>query len=128
LDFSLNRITSVIPLKSPIALWRRIIFVLQQHARRFSDALFAISQRTPANLPVRSPRLRRSKLMAIDPQPATRRGGVPRGLLDTGPTILSYGFRPFFLGGAFWATMAMTLWMASIFAGMQIGGDYGARA
>ena len=29
----------------------------------------------------------------------------------TGPTILSYGFRPFFLGAALWATFAMLLWI-----------------
>jgi len=29
----------------------------------------------------------------------------------SGPTILSYGFRPFFLGAALWAAMAMALWV-----------------
>lgn len=28
-----------------------------------------------------------------------------------GPTVLSYGFRPFFLVGALWAAFAMTLWV-----------------
>ncbi|WP_246040485.1 NnrS family protein [Roseovarius arcticus] len=29
----------------------------------------------------------------------------------TGPAILSFGFRPFFLGGAIWAVVAMILWV-----------------
>lgn len=29
----------------------------------------------------------------------------------TGPSILTYGFRPFFLGAAIWATFAMLLWI-----------------
>jgi uncharacterized protein involved in response to NO len=58
----------------------------------------------------------------------SRRGGVARGLLDTGPVILSYGFRPFFLAGAFWAAAAMLFWMGALFADVQIGADYGATA
>lgn len=30
----------------------------------------------------------------------------------SGPAILSYGFRPFFLGAALWAVLAMALWIA----------------
>ena len=29
----------------------------------------------------------------------------------TGPAILTYGFRPFFFGAAFWAALAMVLWV-----------------
>ncbi len=29
----------------------------------------------------------------------------------TGPAILTYGFRPFFFGAAFWAALAMALWV-----------------
>ncbi len=29
----------------------------------------------------------------------------------TGPAILSFGFRPFFLGGAIWAALAVALWL-----------------
>ena len=29
----------------------------------------------------------------------------------TGPAILSYGFRPFFLSGALWAAIAVALWL-----------------
>ncbi len=31
--------------------------------------------------------------------------------LYSGPAVLSYGFRPFFLGGAVWAIVAVTLWL-----------------
>jgi uncharacterized protein involved in response to NO len=32
----------------------------------------------------------------------------------TGPALLSYGFRPFFLGAGIWATVAMVAWIAVI--------------
>jgi uncharacterized protein involved in response to NO len=32
----------------------------------------------------------------------------------TGPAVLSYGFRPFFLSGAAWAVAAMLLWLAML--------------
>ena len=51
---------------------------------------------------------------------------VPRGLATTGPILLSYGFRPFFLGGGSWAVVAMVLWIAALMFGWPIGGDYGA--
>lgn len=53
---------------------------------------------------------------------------TPRGLSALGPTLFSYGFRPFFLGGAIWACLTMLLWIASLSSGLEIGGDYGARA
>ncbi|MBC7157755.1 MAG: NnrS family protein [Rhodobacteraceae bacterium] len=31
-----------------------------------------------------------------------------------GPALLSYGFRPFFLGGALWAAVAMALWVPAL--------------
>ncbi|RYV43509.1 short-chain dehydrogenase, partial [Brucella abortus] len=58
--------------------------------------------------------------------PSERKGGIPRGLKMTGPVILSYGFRPFFLGGAIWAVMAMLLWISSLTIGLPLGGSYGA--
>ena len=58
----------------------------------------------------------------------SRRGGIPRGLKMTGPVILSYGFRPFFLGGAVWAVVAMVLWIGVLVFGVPVGGDYGAAA
>ncbi len=58
--------------------------------------------------------------------PSERRGAIARGFKKTGPAILSYGFRPFFLGGAIWAVMAMLLWILSLTLGMPLGGAYGA--
>ena len=42
-----------------------------------------------------------------NPQP---RGGIPR-LRPESIALLSYGFRPFFLGAALWACIAMVLWI-----------------
>ncbi|MEN5277642.1 NnrS family protein [Brucella sp. TWI432] len=58
--------------------------------------------------------------------PSERRGAIARGLKKTGPAIFSYGFRPFFLGGAIWAVLAMLLWMLSLTFGVSVGGAYGA--
>ncbi|MDH6268182.1 uncharacterized protein involved in response to NO [Rhizobium sp. SG_E_25_P2] len=52
----------------------------------------------------------------------------PRGLSRFGPILFSYGFRPFFLGGASWACVSMILWIASLSTDIGIGGGYGARA
>lgn len=51
---------------------------------------------------------------------------VPRGLSRTGPVLFSYGFRPFFLGGALWAIAAMSLWIAAISGHITLAGAYGA--
>ncbi|UDF32422.1 UNVERIFIED_ORG: NnrS family protein (plasmid) [Roseateles sp. XES5] len=60
-------------------------------------------------------------------QPAARVSrAVPRGLSRTGPVLFSYGFRPFFLGGALWAIAAMALWIAAITGRIELAGDYGA--
>lgn len=56
------------------------------------------------------------------------KGGIPRGLSATGPILFSYGFRPFFLGGAIWACAAMVLWIVAVSGNIEIGGEYGARA
>ncbi len=58
----------------------------------------------------------------------TRRKAIPRGLKQDGPALWSYGFRPFFLGGAVWAVAAMALWIAALVHGVPVGGDYGASA
>ncbi|MBP7242838.1 NnrS family protein [Amaricoccus sp.] len=60
--------------------------------------------------------------------PEVRRHGVPRGLKRTGPVLLSYGFRPFFLGAGVWAVAAMALWIAALAFGLPVGGAYGAVA
>lgn len=57
-----------------------------------------------------------------------RKGGIPRGLSATGPVLFSYGFRPFFLGGALWALVTMAIWICAITGHFEVGGDYGARA
>jgi len=64
----------------------------------------------------------------IDHQTTVRRKTVPRGLLQTGPVLFSYGFRPFFLGGAIWATISMALWIAALSGWIDIAADYGLYA
>lgn len=51
---------------------------------------------------------------------------APRGLKQEGPALWSYGFRPFFLGGAGWAVLTMALWIAALGHGLPLGGAYGA--
>lgn len=46
----------------------------------------------------------------------------------TGPAFLSIGLRPFFLGGAAWAAIAMILWVGTLAGWWLIAGDYGAIA
>ncbi len=55
-----------------------------------------------------------------------KRPRMPRGLKEDGPALWSYGFRPFFLGGAVWAAAAMALWIAALASGLGIGGAFGA--
>lgn len=55
-----------------------------------------------------------------------RRGGIPRGLARSGPAVLSYGFRPFFLGAATLALVAMSTWIGALTLGWTPGGTYGA--
>lgn len=55
------------------------------------------------------------------------KGGIPRGLAIDGPALLSYGFRPFFLGAGLFAVAAMLLWIGALTQGWEIGGSrYGA--
>lgn len=42
----------------------------------------------------------------------------------TGPAILSYGFRPFFLLGAIWAAGAMLLWLAHLVGAISLSGPF----
>src|SRR6056297_4020513 len=37
-----------------------------------------------------------------------------------GPALLTYGFRPFFLLGAVWAALAMTLWVFMLAGGLRL--------
>lgn len=57
---------------------------------------------------------------------AEKRPRIPRGLKQDGAALWSYGFRPFFLGGAVWAMVAMVLWIAALTLGLPLGGDLGA--
>lgn len=59
------------------------------------------------------------------PRPA---GGVMRGLAETGPAVWSYGFRPFFLGAAVWAVLAMLLWLAALSGAFSFAETYGPAA
>lgn len=55
------------------------------------------------------------------------RGGIPRGLATSGPAILSYGFRPFFLSAGLFAMLAMVGWIGALTLGWEFGGaTYGA--
>ena len=58
------------------------------------------------------------------PQP---RGGIPR-LRPERIALLSYGFRPFFLGAALWACIAMVLWIGLLFGWWTFAGGYGVIA
>ena len=42
--------------------------------------------------------------------------------------LFSYGFRPFFLGGALWAFVAMLLWVGLLSGALDFAGNYGAVA
>lgn len=50
---------------------------------------------------------------------------VPRGIARSGPPVLSYGFRPFFLLAGLFAIAAMVGWIGALIAGWEIGGGYG---
>lgn len=45
---------------------------------------------------------------------------IPRYRALTGPTMLSAGFRPFFLAAAIWASLAIPIWLAAVAAGLII--------
>ncbi len=64
--------------------------------------------------------------MGMKAKPRRPEGGIPRGLARTGPVLFSYGFRPFFLGGAVWAVLSMALWIAALAGHGAPGGAYGA--
>lgn len=55
-----------------------------------------------------------------------KRARIPRGLKQEGLALWSYGFRPFFLGGAIWAVLTMALWIAALIHGLPLGGAFGA--
>jgi uncharacterized protein involved in response to NO len=55
------------------------------------------------------------------------RGGIPR-LRSERIALLSYGFRPFFLGAALWACIAMVLWIGLLSGFWSFAVGYGAIA
>src|SRR5690606_33840502 len=57
-----------------------------------------------------------------------RRTPVPRGLGRTGPVILSYGFRPFFLAAGLWGLAAMAFWILAMMGRFDIAVTYGPAA
>ena len=59
--------------------------------------------------------------------PEQRRGGIPR-LQPQAIALLSYGFRPFFLGAALWACAAMVLWLGLLSGLWTFANGYGAVA
>src|SRR5215204_778449 len=57
---------------------------------------------------------------------AAARKPVPRRIAGDGPTILSYGFRPFFLLAGIFAVVSMGAWIGALTTGWDVGGDHGA--
>jgi len=55
------------------------------------------------------------------------RGGIPR-LRPEPIALLSYGFRPFFLGAALWACLAMVLWIGLLSGSWNFAIGYGVVA
>jgi uncharacterized protein involved in response to NO len=53
-----------------------------------------------------------------------RRGGIPRLRPESIP-VLSYGFRPFFLGAGLWACIAMVLWIGLLSGWWSFATGYG---
>ena len=57
-----------------------------------------------------------------------RRGGIPRLRPQSSIALLSYGFRPFFLGAGLWAVVAMVLWVGLMSGYWAFANAYGAVA
>src|SRR5512139_612719 len=45
---------------------------------------------------------------------------IPRLRAHSGPALLSYGFRPFFLFGAFYAGLAILAWLPVFYGTLQV--------
>jgi uncharacterized protein involved in response to NO len=56
------------------------------------------------------------------------RGGIPRGLGRDGLVLLSYGFRPFYLGASLWAIAAVTIWICAMNGWLEVAQVYGQSA
>lgn len=55
-------------------------------------------------------------------------GGIPRGLGRDGLVLLSYGFRPFYLGAGVWAIATMAIWISARQGWLDLAGTYGQSA
>lgn len=51
--------------------------------------------------------------------------GIPRGLQRDGLALLSYGFRPFYLGASLWAIATVTIWICAMNGWLQVAEVYG---
>lgn len=58
-------------------------------------------------------------------RPPSARTPVPRGIARSGPAILSYGFRPFFLLAGTYGAVAMIMWVGTLSGLWSIGGREG---
>ena len=58
----------------------------------------------------------------------TKPGGRPRVSEPSALALFSYGFRPFFLGAAVWAIVALALWIGALTGIWQLAPGYGALA
>src|SRR5690606_10220298 len=109
--------------------------LFRPRSRRSSRSGWKTSSPAPSSRKLDEPNLnrlhdedimtRQPGLQAVPAAMPSDQKGMPRGLKMTGPVLLSYGFRPFFLGGAIWAVLAMLLWILSLTLGMPLGGSYG---
>lgn len=59
------------------------------------------------------------------PPLAAARKPVPRGIARSGPAVLSYGFRPFFLLAGIVAVLDMVLWIGALSGWWEVGGPEG---
>src|SRR3569833_2772692 len=59
------------------------------------------------------------------PPRAVSHAPIPRGIARSGPPILSYGFRPFFLLAGAFALIAMILWIGALSGAWSVGGIEG---
>ncbi|MUO85284.1 NnrS family protein [Agrobacterium vitis] len=55
-------------------------------------------------------------------------GGIPRGLGRDSPVLLSYGFRPFYLGAGLWAIATMAIWVSTVGGWLDLADTYGQSA
>jgi uncharacterized protein involved in response to NO len=60
---------------------------------------------------------------------ATKQASIPAALRRrrdyAGPALFSYGFRPFFLGAAIWATLGILLWLPQYFGELTLPTAFG---